>query len=90
MKEFDPESIAEFDGKDGKPVYVVHRGRVFDVSESKLWKGGLHMKRHHAGKDMTTDIQAAPHGPESSKDTLRWEWSERRRLRKNPENPRDS
>ncbi len=64
MKEFDPESIAEFDGKDGKPVYVVHRDRVFDVSESKLWKGGLHMKRHHAGKDMTTDIQAAPHGPE--------------------------
>lgn len=34
---------------------------MIDVTASKLWKGGLHMKRHHAGKDLTTDIQAAPH-----------------------------
>jgi len=64
MKEFDPESLAEFSGKDGKPVYVAHKGRVFDLSESKLWKTGSHMKRHSAGLDLTTDIQAAPHGPE--------------------------
>ncbi len=64
MMEFDPESIAQFDGTDGKPIYIVHQGRVFDVSESRMWKGGLHMKRHHAGKDLTTDIQAAPHGLE--------------------------
>jgi predicted heme/steroid binding protein/uncharacterized membrane protein len=64
MKELDPESLAEFSGKDGKPVYVAHKGRVFDLSESKLWKTGLHMKRHSAGLDLTTDIQAAPHGPE--------------------------
>ncbi len=64
MKEFDPESLAEFSGKDGKPVYVAHKGRVFDLSESKLWKTGSHMKRHSAGIDLTTDIQAAPHGPE--------------------------
>lgn len=31
------------------------------MTASKLWKTGLHMKRHHAGKDLTTDIQAAPH-----------------------------
>jgi predicted heme/steroid binding protein/uncharacterized membrane protein len=64
MKEFDPESLAEFSGKDGKPVYVAHKGRVFDLSESRLWKTGSHMKRHSAGLDLTTDIQAAPHGPE--------------------------
>jgi predicted heme/steroid binding protein/uncharacterized membrane protein len=64
MKEFDPESLAELSGKDGKPVYVAHKGRVFDLSESRLWKTGLHMKRHSAGLDLTTDIQAAPHGPE--------------------------
>ena len=64
MKEFDPESLAEFSGKDGKPVYVAHKGRVFDLSESKLWKTGSHMKRHSAGIDLTKDIQAAPHGPE--------------------------
>jgi len=42
-------------------LYIAHGGKVIDVTASKLWKGGLHMKRHHAGKDLTTDIQAAPH-----------------------------
>ncbi len=64
MKEFDPESLAEFNGKAGGPIYIAHRGMVFDVSSSKFWKTGLHMKRHEAGKDLTTDIEAAPHGTE--------------------------
>jgi len=61
IKEFSPEELAQFNGQDGKPVYIAHGGKVIDVTASKLWKGGLHMKRHHAGKDLTTDIQAAPH-----------------------------
>lgn len=64
MKEFDAADLATYDGKDGKPAYVVYQGEVFDVSESKLWKGGIHMNRHHAGKDLTMNIQAAPHTPE--------------------------
>lgn len=64
MKEFDLEELAKFNGEDGKPTYVALHGRVLDVSGSKLWKNGLHMKRHHAGRDLTTDIQAAPHSPE--------------------------
>jgi len=64
MKEFDLESLAVFNGKDGQPVYIAHKGRVIDVSASKLWKTGLHMKRHPAGYDLTPDIEAAPHGPE--------------------------
>ena len=64
MKEFSLEELAAFDGKDGKPVYVVHQGKVYDLSNSKLWKGGSHMRRHQAGGDLTTDLQAAPHGIE--------------------------
>jgi predicted heme/steroid binding protein/uncharacterized membrane protein len=64
MREFEIEALSEYDGKEGRPVYIVHQGRVFDVSESKLWKGGLHMKRHHAGTDLTTDFGGAPHGLE--------------------------
>jgi predicted heme/steroid binding protein/uncharacterized membrane protein len=64
IKEFTPEEVAQFNGENGKPVYIVYQDKVFDVSGSKLWKGGLHMKRHHAGKDLTTDFQAAPHGEE--------------------------
>ena len=64
MKEFEPEELAQCDGKDGRPVHVVHQDKVIDVSNSKLWKGGVHMRRHHAGKDLTTELLAAPHGPE--------------------------
>jgi predicted heme/steroid binding protein/uncharacterized membrane protein len=62
MEEFKPESLSQFDGKDGNPVYIAHQGRVIDVSGSRLWKTGLHMKRHRAGCDLTTEIEAAPHG----------------------------
>lgn len=64
MKEFEMKDLSEYDGKDGRPAYVVHRGKVYDVGGSRLWKGGLHMKRHHAGTDLSTDIGGAPHGPE--------------------------
>ncbi len=64
QKEFTIEELAELNGQDGKPIYIAHQGRVIDVSNSRLWQGGLHMRRHHAGSDLTTDIQAAPHGLE--------------------------
>jgi predicted heme/steroid binding protein/uncharacterized membrane protein len=64
MKEFDDESLKEFNGKDGKPVYVAHQGKVYDVSASRFWKTGTHMKRHPSGSDLTAEITAAPHGPE--------------------------
>ncbi len=64
MRKFTQEELARYNGKDGKPVYIAHKGDVFDVSESKLWRGGLHMRRHSAGADLTADIQAAPHDAE--------------------------
>ncbi|MGD9240857.1 MAG: cytochrome b5 domain-containing protein [Desulfobacterales bacterium] len=64
MQEFDIAELEKFDGRNGRPVYVAHKGKVYDVSNSKLWKNGLHMKRHHAGHDLTVDIQGAPHEPD--------------------------
>jgi predicted heme/steroid binding protein/uncharacterized membrane protein len=64
MKEFTPEELEAFNGKDGQPAYVVYEGNVYDVTESKLWKDGMHMRRHQAGRNLTSDIQAAPHGPD--------------------------
>lgn len=64
MREFDLEEISRFNGENGQPVYIVHQGKVYDVTRSKMWKGGIHMRRHHAGRDLTTEFQAAPHGTE--------------------------
>ena len=61
MKEFNPDELADYNGENGNPVYIAYNGKVYDVSESKLWRNGLHMKRHRAGQELTTDIQAAPH-----------------------------
>jgi predicted heme/steroid binding protein/uncharacterized membrane protein len=63
LKEFDPDDLKRYNGENGQPVYVAHKGRVYDLSESKMWRKGVHMKRHQAGSDLTTDIQAAPHDP---------------------------
>ena len=61
MKKFSPDELAAYDGSDGRPVYIAHDGKVYDVSGSRMWRGGKHMQRHAAGADLTTDIQAAPH-----------------------------
>ncbi len=41
MKEFDADELAGFNGeKNGNPIYVAYDGKVYDVSQSKLWRKG--------------------------------------------------
>jgi len=55
--------LARFNGENGSPAYVAYEGRVFDVTASRYWRGGMHMKRHAAGSDRTSEMLAAPHDP---------------------------
>ncbi|BBJ27711.1 DUF2231 domain-containing protein [Athalassotoga saccharophila] len=64
MEEFDEKSLARYNGKDEKQIYIAYKGKVYDVTESKMWKTGTHMNRHFAGKDLTDQLSAAPHGEE--------------------------
>ena len=64
MKEIEPESLAEFNGTNGKPLYIAYQGKVFDVSNSALWEGGLHMDRHQAARELSAEFDEAPHGEE--------------------------
>jgi len=64
MKDYTPQDLAERNGKQGKPVLVAVDGNVYDVSASKRWMHGNHMKRHEAGQDLTAEIEGAPHGLE--------------------------
>lgn len=60
---FGPDTLAHFDGKEGRPAFIAHQGRVYDMQGLKLWKHGVHMK-HAAGTDLTTALPKAPHGEE--------------------------
>jgi predicted heme/steroid binding protein/uncharacterized membrane protein len=59
-----PEELAQCDGSEGRPAYVAYKGDIYDVSGSKLWKAGSHLKKHAAGNDLTSALKTAPHGEE--------------------------
>jgi predicted heme/steroid binding protein len=62
MKVFTLKDLAKYNGKNGKPAYVAYNRRVYDVTNSFLWKDGRHQVLHNAGTDLTTAIKQAPHG----------------------------
>jgi len=64
LKEFSRGELARFNGKNGAPVYIAYNGKVYDVSQSFLWKDGNHEVLHSAGKDLTEAMKEAPHGGE--------------------------
>jgi predicted heme/steroid binding protein len=59
------EELHENNGKDGKPAYIAYKGKVYDVSESSFWMEGDHMGMHEAGKDLTEELEMAPHREEN-------------------------
>lgn len=61
---FTLEDLASFDGGEGRPAYFAFEGKVYDATQSKLWKQGVHMGRHNAGIDLTEALNQAPHGRE--------------------------
>ncbi len=56
------EELGFFDGQQGRKAYFAYQGRVYDATESRLWKNGTHMARHNAGVDLTAVLSQAPHG----------------------------
>jgi predicted heme/steroid binding protein len=53
--------LANFDGDGGRAAYFAYKGKIYDVTQSKLWGQGNHMKRHQAGTDLTEILVQAPH-----------------------------
>jgi predicted heme/steroid binding protein len=63
-RKFTIEELEEHNGKNGKPAYIAYQGKVYDISQSSLWSGGEHMGMHQAGKDLTEELELAPHREE--------------------------
>ena len=64
-RKFTSKELEESNGKNGKPAYIAYQGKVYDLSQSGLWSGGEHMGMHQAGKDVTEELELAPHGEEN-------------------------
>ena len=62
-KKFTISQLSQFNGKNGNPAYVGYKGKVYDVTESYQWGDGEHLG-HMAGKDLTDQIEIAPHSEE--------------------------
>ena len=63
-RKFTLKELGEYNGKDGKPAYIAYKGKVYEVSNSDFWIAGEHMGAHQAGKDLTEELEFAPHREE--------------------------
>lgn len=62
VRVFTLDELKQFDGRQGRPAYVGFMGKVYDVSDSGLWKQGVHKGLHEAGVDLSRALGRAPHG----------------------------
>lgn len=58
------EELHSFDGKEGRPAFIAYKGKVYDVTNSRLWKDGSHARKHLASHDLTDALKTAPHTEE--------------------------
>jgi predicted heme/steroid binding protein len=65
QKKVTMQELEEHNGKNGKPAYIAYKGKVYDVSESSFWIDGDHLGMHNAGKDLTEELEMAPHREET-------------------------
>ena len=64
-KKFSSDDLKQFDGLNGHPLYIVFKGKVYDLTSSKLWPAGKHMGMHSRSDNLTEAIKKAPHGEDN-------------------------
>lgn len=52
--------LALRNGVDRQEVWCAYKGNIYELSRSKLWRGGKHYE-HWAGQDLTLELKDAPH-----------------------------
>ncbi len=60
MKSYTRSQLALRNGQDREEIWVAYLGKIYDVSDSRLWKNGKHYE-HWAGQDLTDELPDAPH-----------------------------
>lgn len=52
--------LALRNGQDKPEIWIAFKGKIYDVTPSRLWRNGKHYE-HWAGQDLTSELQDAPH-----------------------------
>ena len=65
LRSFTQKELESFDGKEGRPFYIVFNGKVYDLSKSQLWIEGTHMGIHTRNENLAESIKKAPHTQET-------------------------
>lgn len=52
--------LALRNGQDREEIWIAYKGKIYDVSSSRLWRNGMHYE-HWAGQDLTHELEDAPH-----------------------------
>lgn len=65
IKKFSSNDLKQFDGLNGNSLYIVFKGKVYDLTSSKLWMQGKHMGMHTQSENLTEAIKTAPHGEDN-------------------------
>ncbi len=60
LPEFTKSQLALRNGQDKPEVWVAYKGKIYDVTKSRLWRNGKHYE-HWAGQDLTDELKDAPH-----------------------------
>lgn len=60
LPEFTLSQLALRNGNDRPEIWCAYKGLIYDLSKSKLWRGGKHYE-HWAGQDLTLELKDAPH-----------------------------
>ena len=62
-RRFTRAELALYNGRNANlPMLIAYKGRIYDVTHSYPWAGGVHWARLRAGEDHTGNLIAAPHG----------------------------
>lgn len=60
LPEYTKSQLALRNGQDKPQIWIAYLGKIYDVSESRLWRNGKHYE-HWAGQDLTDELKDAPH-----------------------------
>ena len=60
LPHYTAQQLALRNGQDRPEVWCAYRGLIYDLSDSRMWRGGQHYE-HWAGQDLTDELSSAPH-----------------------------